>query len=189
MHNLNLSLFWFFNNFAGRSPAGDFLIVFLAHYLPYLAAALFLAVVIAGKTSRRTKVRIICAAALAVVLGFLVVREIRFFYHHLRPFAALAGMRQLIPESGYSFPSDHATVFFAISAVAYCFNKKFGVGFAVLSLIIGLARVAAGVHWPYDIFGGALLGALIGWLSVILVRHLFLNKSASSTIESASLSE
>jgi undecaprenyl-diphosphatase len=65
------------------------------------------------------------------------------------------------------FPSDH-TAFSAVIALAVCaFSRKIGIGLIVLALVIGSARVIAGVHHGQDIIGGFLLGALgvgLGWL-------------------------
>ena len=37
-----------------------------------------------------------------------------------------------------------------------------------MALIMGLARIFVGVHWPSDILGGA----VIGLISVIIIRKL-----------------
>lgn len=67
---------------------------------------------------------------------------------------------QLINESGYSFPSGHAAFYFALSMAVYLYNKKLGVILFVVSLIMGIARIYAGVHWPSDILGGIVVGVI-----------------------------
>ena len=43
-------------------------------------------------------------------------------------------------------------------------NKKLARWLYVAGIAIGLARVAAGVHYPSDIIGGMILGILTGYL-------------------------
>jgi membrane-associated phospholipid phosphatase len=47
--------------------------------------------------------------------------------------------------------------------------RTWGVIFFLGAILMGLARVVAGIHWPYDIFGGA----LIGIISSVLVAKFF----------------
>lgn len=183
---MNTSIFLFFNGFAGQSPIIDSVIKFFADYLPYILVGVIIAKVILAGIARAEKIRWGIQLLLAGILSRgLVVEGIRFFYHHPRPFIALTNVNQLIQESGYSFPSGHATFFFAISAVVYNRNKKFGMALFVASFLIGLARIAAGVHYPYDILGGMILGTLVGFLSVALVK----SKAESSPTSAASSKE
>jgi undecaprenyl-diphosphatase len=88
---------------------------------------------------------------------------IRFFYYHPRPFD-IYQVRQLIPESGASFPSGHAMFFFALAAALYFYNKKWGVWFFLATALMCTARVMAGVHFPSDILGGMVLGSAVAYL-------------------------
>ncbi|MBI2475667.1 MAG: phosphatase PAP2 family protein [Candidatus Taylorbacteria bacterium] len=164
MSDINTSTFFLLNGLAGQSMLLDRLIVFLAVYLVYIIAAVFILGIIFWRASRSEKIKTAAIALISVAVSRgIFVEAIRFFYHHPRPFAALPGARQLFPETGYSFPSGHTAFFFALSAVVYHYHKKAGVTFFVLSAIMGLARIAAGVHYPFDIIGGALIGWLVGF--------------------------
>ncbi|MDO8590953.1 MAG: phosphatase PAP2 family protein [bacterium] len=177
MTDVNTSLFLLLNSLAGQSALIDWIIVFFAKYLAYVLVATFIFGIIFWRVSRAEKIKAITAAIVSGVLGRVIfVETIRLFYHHPRPFAALSEVRQLFPETGYSFPSGHATFFFALSAVVYQYNKKAGIAFFVLSAIMGLARIAAGVHYPLDILAGALLGWFVGLGTCVLVERFGKNK-------------
>ena len=63
----------------------------------------------------------------------------------------------------FSFPSGHATGAFAVFS-AWCFKEKKHyiplLGFAAL---IAISRVYIGVHFPLDVFAGAVSGMIIGY--------------------------
>ena len=42
----------------------------------------------------------------------------------------------------------------------YFYNKKWGIVFFVAAILMALARIVAGVHYPLDILGGAAVGIL-----------------------------
>ena len=61
-----------------------------------------------------------------------------------------------------SFPSTHTMLAAAISTVIYKRHPKLGLFLFLISLLIGLGRIMANVHYPRDIFGGLILGVIIG---------------------------
>ncbi len=71
--------------------------------------------------------------------------------------------------SGFSFVSSHATNHFALAiyfimVFAKPSNRFFVVlGFVVWAGLISFAQVYVGVHYPFDVLVGALLGMLIGY--------------------------
>jgi undecaprenyl-diphosphatase len=179
MTELDISLFKFFNGFSGQSENFDWVIVFFAEYVPYLMVAAFLIVLIFQKSKFIQKSQFGLSAAIAAIFSqYAIVSGIRFFYHHPRPFIAIENANKLFAETGYSFPSAHATLFFALSAVIYRENKAVGIIFFVLSALMGMARVSAGVHYPFDILGGALLGTIAGFVSISLVKTYLLKRQS-----------
>jgi undecaprenyl-diphosphatase len=161
MHSLDISLFYSLYGLSGHSGHLDGVIVFVGEYLGYLlvlAVALFAWREVRQK--RWNKVWGYIVAVLGAIIARLVVTElIRSFYHHLRPSLALH-ITPLWSETTYSFPSGHTIFFFALAAGVYRINKPFGWTLYVLSFLIGVARVAGGVHYPLDILGGIVLGIL-----------------------------
>jgi hypothetical protein len=67
-----------------------------------------------------------------------------------------------------SFPSDHAAAAFAIAFAVLAFSRPAGLGFVAAATLIGLSRIALGLHYPSDV----LAGAVVGWASATVVVHL-----------------
>lgn len=78
----------------------------------------------------------------------------------------------LVFEKGYSFPSEHTSIFFALAFSTFFLNKKIGVLMYVLAVLIGLSRVVKGVHYPMDILGGIVLGTLVGFIFVKIFKKI-----------------
>ncbi len=106
---------------------------------------------------------IVVVFAGALVARFGIVEVIRYFYDRPRPFEALPDINQIIFHApGGSFPSGHAAFFFAIAAGVSRYYPKTSVLFYAAALSLSLNRVAAGLHWPSDILGGAVIGIAAG---------------------------
>ena len=81
-----------------------------------------------------------------------------------RPFISNPSIHALISETGYGFPSGHATTFMALAVALFFLNRKAGYIFGIIALLIGTARILAGVHTPLDIFAGYVLGVIFAFL-------------------------
>ena len=73
----------------------------------------------------------------------------------------MSDVQSLIKETGFSFPSGHASFFMALACAIFISHKKAGYLFMFFALLIGIARIIAGVHFPVDILGGFILGYAI----------------------------
>lgn len=79
--------------------------------------------------------------------------------------------------AGYSFPSGHtqgaATLWSGIAA--YFKTQWIVVGCITMILLVALSRLYLGVHWPVDVFVGAIIGIcwaiFVAWLFAYCQRH------------------
>lgn len=146
----------------------EFSIVFFAQYFGYVLIAGLIVFLL--KAWRKHIALLLQMIAAAILSRGILTEGIRFFWHRARPFVE-QNFVPLIPHANSaSFPSGHATLFFAVGTVLYLHNKKAGMIFLVGSVLIGVARVLAGVHWPSDVIGGALIGIFSGWFVFYLLK-------------------
>ncbi len=111
---------------------------------------------------------------LAPLFAYAVTMIIKFYYQTPRPFAHLEIPPSFIvgsdPYGLASFPSSHTAFFAALAVAMYFCNPTLGKWFFWGAAVIGVARIGAGVHWPIDILGGYLIGAVIGYCIEIISR-------------------
>lgn len=170
---LDTQLFYVFNSLVGQSPLLDSVIVFCATYLAYLLVVAFAVFICVMRYPLRDKLQMFAVAVVSVGLARGVITEvIRFFYHRPRPFAELTTppVQALLTDPAWSFPSGHATFFFALSTAVYLYDRRWGTWFLTATVFITLGRVVAGVHYPSDILAGALIGIGTAYLVYRIVR-------------------
>ena len=127
-------------------------------------------VLLVGVKGFRLRLFFFIEAAIAGLLARgLIAETIYFFYDRARPFASLGFEPLLVHPADPSFPSGHAAFFFALAVVVYAINRRWGITYFVLTVLVVLSRVASGVHWPTDILAGAAIGLACGWLVVRFV--------------------
>lgn len=83
--------------------------------------------------------------------------------------------------SGYSFPSSHATNHFGMSLFLYftfgSFYKWIKPIVLIWAALVAYAQVYVGVHYPIDVFTGAIIGSIIGFLVAKLFNKFVTLKS------------
>lgn len=159
MKLLNEQIFYFFNSLAGQNSFLDSVIFFLANDLPWVMVFVTVVYFLFIKKSPKKFFMI------AFMVGFSsVFTEILkwIIFRSPRPFVALSDVTQIIHISHFdSFPSQHAAVFAALATGVFLYNKTLGTWFFVTALLIGLARIAGGAHFPFDVLVGFLIGIFV----------------------------
>jgi undecaprenyl-diphosphatase len=93
----------------------------------------------------------------AAILARSIVEGIYIFYKRPRPSSA-DHIEPLIINTNPSFPSGHAAFFGALAFALVSVQAPFALEFSIATIIMCIARVAAGVHFLSDIAVGWLLG-------------------------------
>lgn len=101
----------------------------------------------------------------AVLFCQLLVQTGKRLIRRVRPFAAkdMARVWEKFALLDSSFPSGHTATAFTVAVVASSF---WGYGFVAypLAVLVGISRIYLGVHYPSDVF----IGALVGFFSAMV---------------------
>jgi len=105
---------------------------------------------------------------LAAIIASLWSYGMKEIFSSFRPPAILeAGSFHLIGPmlEHNSFPSGHTTTIFVLAGLLAMqqLSSKLKSLMLTLAILVGLSRIACGVHWPMDVLGG-MFG---GWLSAV----------------------
>ena len=118
--------------------------------------------------------------AFPIAASVVISETLSKIFDRARPFVADKQIVLLIPhDPDGGFPSHHTTVMVAIAVALWYRNHNLGRNLFILSIISGIARVGAGIHYPTDILAGAVIGAATSWVLHKNLKHLrlrFLSK-------------
>ena len=175
LYGIDVALFRFFNGTIAN-PVFDLLMPFITDLnkqplvLVLAAAALIWMGVKGGDRGRSAALLLIAAIIVSDQLNSFVIKQM---FGRIRPCHVLTDVHLLVScGSGLSFPSSHAVNNFAGAIVLSSFYRKWLWAFMTFAGIVGFSRVSVGAHYPSDILGGAILGAAIGALIVLLYRFI-----------------
>ncbi len=184
MTDLNHTLFTYLHSFTATYPA-------IIPYVIFFASVFGTLVVVAAILFRlfhrdfkpgtpfslgniRYGIGEVITGFLTAGISWLVAIILKYIVHAPRPYLVFENFHSLFPYGAYdSFPSGHATFFMGLATAIFLYHKKAGLWFGLAALIIGLARIVAGVHFPVDILAGYSIGILIAlWVHYPVKRFI-----------------
>ncbi|MFN2616991.1 MAG: phosphatase PAP2 family protein [Thermoleophilaceae bacterium] len=170
---MDLRVYELLNGAAKHSDAFEDVLRFVANdaqlFFLALLAGLFLA---RGKWASRNGRHGVVAAGFSALLALGAAQVISHLWDRPRPYEAHPNHAHLFVPASHdpSFPSDHATGAFAIAVAIFLRDRRAGGLALVMATLVCVSRVAVGTHYPTDVLGGALLGALAAlvlWLPAV----------------------
>jgi undecaprenyl-diphosphatase len=101
---------------------------------------------------------------LGILTTSLITSLVKDVVMRVRPCNALAWCSpiDITTPAGFSFPSGHASGSFAFAAFIAVRRPRLAALAFTYASIVGWSRCVLGVHYPSDVFAGALLGTTIG---------------------------
>ncbi|MDO5707952.1 MAG: phosphatase PAP2 family protein [Andreesenia angusta] len=125
------------------------------------------------KNRREIAIKSLSSLAISFLLGGIIMKP---SIERLRPFQTLGDLNALIQPDGFSFPSGHTSTSFAMAFILYKnLPKKYGILFLIIAFIIAFSRIYLGAHFPTDIMGGIVLGAISAILTEKIYK-IYINK-------------
>lgn len=170
LQQLDLAVLFALNHLGPEGLAREAVIRAVATGLMYVLAAVVVYLAWRKPDGRQV---LLCALGSAL-LAFLLGKTLNQLVDRDRPFVLYPDQVRHIalivrPDS---FPSIHAiTAFGLLGGVLFGRYPRWGLLMLGLGLPMIAARVAAGVHWPTDVLGGAALGLLMAGLFMTVQRR------------------
>lgn len=116
------------------------------------------------------KWKLACGSAFAsAALAYLVAFVIHHVWARPRPYATHHIAHPWSNTTDASFPSDHASVSYAIAFAVLAFDPIAGAIFIVVATIIAVGRLFIGAHYPSDVVMGLVIGLLAAGVVVRLL--------------------
>jgi len=173
---MDAALFHFINSTLANS-AFDFFFPWFTNIQRTATFHFFLLPVILIATFYSFRLRGLAVLAVGAILTWsvdvLCSIAIKPLVNRPRPFEVLPdAIVRVAPPGGSSFPSGHAVdAFFLAVFLTFIYPRLSWLYFAI-AFLIAVSRVYIGVHYPGDVFGGAVIGSALAISVMAFYRRL-----------------
>lgn len=144
------------------------IVIFIASYLIFTSVLItgYYFLTLPNEEKKRFVVQAIVGAAIAVILAKIG----SMVYNNPRPFV----VGHFTPYFGHGtdngFPSDHTLLSSFLGFLVLFYNKKYGYLLLLFAVLIGLARMKAGVHHGIDVLGSFVFAGIGAWLGSLVAN-------------------
>ena len=151
----------------------DWLMPFITkkeHWFPVWGAIVILMIWKGGKEGR---IIILLVIPLILLSDQISSSFLKPLVGRIRPCNTLENINLLVNKSkAFSFPSAHAANFFALATYFGYYYRKYIWWFMFVAAMVALSRVFVGVHYPFDIMAGGVIGAFCAYVVIYLRKYL-----------------
>ncbi len=169
------------------NPFFDWIMPWLRNSLVWVPLYLFILLLVAINFKKKGFWIIVFAIITVALTDGLSSKLIKPYFGRLRPcndpdmINIVRFLLNVRPGNG-SFTSSHAANHFGIAMFLYSVLKpyfgKWMLLFFVWAFFISYAQVYVGVHYPFDILGGTVLGCLIGYGTAFICKQQLKEKQS-----------
>jgi undecaprenyl-diphosphatase len=130
-------------------------------------------VLLLWKGGRKGRLAVLLVIPLIVMTDQISSTLIKSWVARIRPCNVLPDVHLLGKKlSSYSFPSSHAANFFGLATYFSYLYSRYKWWFFSAAFLVGLSRISVGVHYPLDVVGGGVLGALCAFIIICVYRRV-----------------
>lgn len=118
-------------------------------------------------------ISLICGVIITNLLLKNIVARPRPFMDESSPFYSWWVDASSVSESGYSFPSGHATAAMSFGVTLFIYLKKeYSWIFLAFGVIMGVTRMYFMVHYFTDVIAGFVVGIACSFLGILIFKFL-----------------
>ena len=156
---------FFFINQTCSTKALDYLMPIITNQKNWTLPVLCLVIVLMFTAGRRGQITLGVLIICLCMTDFLSAQLIKPWIGRIRPSHEMADQINLLVNKGgkWSFPSNHAANTMALTVVISYFFSKYKTILILLTCLIGISRIYVGVHYPFDVIGGFIIGYIFSW--------------------------
>jgi len=177
LNQIDTFLFLFFNAKLAN-PVFDHIMPIVTDKHTWYPIWLIAVVVLSWKGGSKGRWAALIALLAVGTADLSVNRLLKPWFHRIRPCNVVEGAHLLLgKKSSYALPSSHAANFFTLATVFSYFYRKYQLIFYFFAALVAYSRIAVGVHYPFDVLLGALVGMAIAWGWIELFKLKVLNKN------------
>ncbi len=173
LQELDTRLFLFLNAF--HNPFWDTVMWYISATATWIPLYLIIIVFVFKKLKRKALITLLFFALLVFLADQSSVHLFKNVFERLRPCHNSAIQELVHTVNGkcggkYGFVSSHAANTFALAVFLVFFFRNNLVSLSILiwAAVVSYSRIYLGVHYVFDVIGGAALGSIIGFVVIKL---------------------
>ena len=178
MNTIDANLVIWLNGLSGNVKIFDDLMRIVAsdYLMPLVFSLAMFGLWFSGKTPAlrlRYQIQMLIGIS-ALAISNVVVWLFNINWDRPRPFVDHGDQLNLLfySPTDPSFPANPVAVGFAVAMAAWVVNRKFGWWMFAAATLFGFSRLYAGIFYPTDIIGGAVVGIAVYGFTSYLRRFL-----------------
>ncbi|NOQ27861.1 MAG: phosphatase PAP2 family protein [Bacteroidales bacterium] len=190
LNNLDTQLFIFLNGI--NSPFWDVVMRWISGSKSWIPMYLVIVAYIVYKFRWKAIITLVFIALVVTLADQISVKAFKEVFERLRPChnPELQDIVHLVKNKcggKYGFVSSHAANTFGVAFFLSLFfkNRNFSIFIFIWASVVSYSRIYLGVHYPFDVLGGAILGSVIGYFVYLL--HNFTLQKVSKHFKSVKL--
>ena len=164
---------FYFINVSLANPFFDWFMPFITEKTHWFPVWGVLIIGLLWKGGKKGRITVLLVIPLILLSDQLSAHVLKPLFARPRPCVTLSNVHLLVGlKTSFSFPSAHAANFFALATHFNYFYPKYRWIYFGAAFLVALSRVSVGVHYPLDIIGGGILGAVCALIVIFIWRTI-----------------